>query len=274
MGGDAIRVCLSSSIAALVALCFLGSAPGAAAGFEDGFPSLRVSMTGPAGPIPKGQAATYTAVVTNQGTGPATGEESSLSLSSYRVNGERPVPNPYLSVAPAQGSCELKKFPSRFGDYHSAECLLDTIPAGGSVEVTATVEINESMDHNAFVGFQQGGRAHVTTLVDSPPEITGSNKIRLSGVPDSCATGDFTLKAKAKGAKKMSATLRGPLNASGRPEDGGFSDTKKLKTVQGDKLTARIKAGSLDPAFYEVKLAAKYEDKPKQKAGILFQRCP
>jgi len=263
------------ALAGIAVLAAFGwAAPATPAGFSEGFPDLRVSMTGPAGPIPKGQAATYTTVVTNGGTAAATDSESILSLSSYRVGGERPVPNPYSSAESTQGTCVDSNFDSKFGTYYGKECSLGEIAPGASVTVTSVVEINESMDHNSFISNSEGGLAEVTTLVDSPPVTSGSNKIKLRGLPDACASEDFKLKAKAKGAKKVKATLRGPLNAEGKPLDGGFSRTRSLAKAKGAKLKASIEVAKLEAAYYEVKLAAKYKSKSKQKSSVLFQACP
>lgn len=179
------------------------------------------------------------------------------------------MPNPYLAFAPTD-SCARDRWDTKFGTYYFLNCNLPLAP-NESVQVYSTVQINESMDHNAFV--DGAGSAVVTTLVDAPPVKSGSKKIKVKGLPDGCASSDFSLKAKARGAKKIVATLRGPLNADGKPEDGGFSDSRKLETAKGAKLKAPVDVGKLESAYYEIKLAAKYDGKPKQKASVLFQSC-
>jgi hypothetical protein len=246
----------------------------AAAGFGDtppddgGFAELETDLSGPPGPIPKGETATYRAMVTNVGTG-AADAEATVGIYTYRVNGERPVQNPFRSVVQTgPGECRVELFPSSFGDYHSAVCPVAGLAPGASTEITAIAEVNESMDVHADWTQQV-----VTTLVDAPPQVSGSSKIKLTGLPQACAAGDFTLKAKAKGAKKMTAALVGPLNQFGKPEAGDFSKSRKLETAKGAKLKAPIDASGLQPAFWEIKLAAKYDGKPKQKTSVLFQSC-
>jgi hypothetical protein len=261
-----VRTTLPIALAALAVAAF-GASPMASAGFgEEGFPDLQVSLDGPAGPIPKGQTAEYTAIVTNVGDGPAFPEDE-VGLYSYRVGGERPVANPFVSATVSTGApCRIERFPSSFGDYHSAVCSVDGLAPGESAQIVARAEVNESMDVTA-------GADKVTTLVDAPPVVTGSAKIKLGGLPDSCARSSFTLKAKAKGAKKVVATLVGPLNAEGKPPAGEVAKNRKLSTAKGSKLKADVDAANLDLAFYEIKVAAKYDGKPKQTASVLFQRC-
>ena len=262
-----MRTTFGRALAATLAVIAFGAAPSASAGFGDeGFPDLQVSLDGPGGPIPKGQTAEYTAVVTNVGDGAAFPEDE-VGLYSYRVGGERPVANPFVSATVSTGApCRIERFPSSFGDYHSAVCSVGGLAPGDSIQIVARAEVNESMDMTA-------GTDKVTTLVDAPPVVTGSEKIKVAGLPDSCAHSSFTLKAKAKGAKKVAASLVGPLNSEGKPPAGEVAKNRRLGAAKGAKLKAEVDAGTLDPAFYEIKLAAKYYGKPKQTASVLFQRC-
>ena len=257
----------------LLAVLALGAvAPGAHAGF--GFADLRVSMTGPAGPLPKGEEATYTTTVTNQGDAASEPLDSVVHLSSYRADGERPVNNPYVSATPSQGSCTPSNFDSSFGTYYGQECSLGSIAPGASATVTSVVTLNEAMDHNSYVHGGTGGQATVTTLVDSPPTVTGSEKIKLSGLPDACASKDFTMKAKAGGAKKITVQQRGPLQSTGNPISGEFPKNKKIAVEKGGKAKVPVDAGSLEPGYWELKIVAKFDGKPKQTTLVLFQRCP
>jgi hypothetical protein len=267
MNACGTRVHRGIAAAILVAIAWM--APPASAGFggDGGFADLEVSLSGPAGPIPKGQTADYTAVVTNVGDGAASPEET-IGLYSYRAGGERPVQNPFRSVAQTSGGgCSIARTPSSFGDYHSATCSVGGLGPGQSTTIVATIEINESMDLSSI------GNDVVTTLVDAPPEVSGSKQVKVGGLPRGCAASDFKLSARAKGAKKVTAALHGPLTVEGKPENSGEGFAKKLATANGPKLTARVGAGDLPPAYYGIKLAAKYEDRPKQKASVLFQAC-
>ena len=124
------------------------------------------------------------------------------------------------------------------------------------------------------MGQHTGGIARVTTLVNAPPEVSGSEAIKLRGLPSACAGSDFVLRASAKGAKKLKAGIRGPLNADANPVDGGISNSDDLAKAKGAKLSADVRVGDLEAAYHEIKLAAKYDSKPKQSKTVLFQVCP
>lgn len=230
-----------------------------------------VTLTGPKGPIPKGQTADYTATVAN----PSLFSEAGLALvlGSYRVEGDRPVPNPYSDYNSTSGTCAPEDFPSKFGTYYSLSCSLGTLAPGATARVTTTVEINESMRQYADV--EPGdARGELITYVSAPPVIEGSSKIKVKGLPEGCASETFTLKVKAKGAKKITGRIDGPRSADGKPAPFHDSDTEKLDNVKGSKLKQRIEIDGLVPDFYyEASLAAKYKRGPKQKSTVLFQAC-
>jgi hypothetical protein len=233
--------------------------------------AVTVTMTGPEGPIPKGNTAEYTATVVNRSGFSEPGV--SLVVGSYRAEGDRPVPNPYRAFSSTKGSCAREDFPSKFGTYYSLNCALGTLTPGATVRVTASVEINESMSQYADVepGY---GRDELITYVSAPPVIEGSSKIKVKGLPEGCASRPFTLKVKAKGAKKITGKIVGPRSADGKPVSFYDSDTEKLDTVKGSKLKQRIEVDGLVPDYYyETSLAAKYKHGPKQKSTVLFQVC-
>jgi hypothetical protein len=233
---------------------------------------LAVSISGPQGPIPKGDAAEYTATVANSSGFSEPGV--SLELSSYRLQSSRPVPNPFRDFSSTKGSCTPTDYPSKFGPYLTLSCAIGNLAPGASARVTASVEINESMELYASLG-AYSPQDSVITYVNAPPEISGSTKLKLKGLPDGCAGESFTLKAKAKGAKKIVGRIDGPRTADGKPAPLDESVSEKLKAARGSKLKRSVEVDGLAPAFfYEIVVSAKYRNGPKQQSTALFQVCP
>jgi hypothetical protein len=111
-----------------------------------------------------------------------------------------------------------------------------------------------------------------TVRANFPARVECSSKIKLKGLPNSCVDRDFNLTASAKGAKKITAALAGPYNEwGGRPFESGVSG--KIAAGKGSKLKFKVPLGEERPSFYNVKLAAKFENGPKQKSEVLIQRC-
>jgi hypothetical protein len=102
--------------------------------------------------------------------------------------------------------------------------------------------------------------------------VTGSKKVKLTGLPAGCSTGDFTIHAvtKVKGVKKMSASL----------ELGTYTPEGELqvweKVVRGSRLTAKVPASRLPPVLgvsYELKVKAKRGAAGPLKLSVTFQPC-
>jgi hypothetical protein len=247
------------------------------------FGANSVSQTGSPDVVKKGNDVTYTVTVTN--TGSSVEDETNVALLTLKAGGERPADNPYKSVVPSQGSCQIASSGSSFGDYHSASCPLGSLAPGASAQITAISTVNEGADHDATLvgcfgsGFSCGpvfgspNSAIARTLVDAPPVIEGSKKIKVKGLPAGCADRDFKLTATAKGAKKVTGAYSGPRTEEGGPALDEDFEQRSLKTGKGAKLSATIPAGRLSAGYYEIKLAAKYENGPKQKTTIFMQRC-
>lgn len=89
-------------------------------------PDVEVSITGPAGPVAGGSKVTYTATVTNNGSGPAPGTLAMLSVDGQaRVN----------SATPSAGTCASNKLVKGF------RCSLGTIQQGNSVVITVVATV-------------------------------------------------------------------------------------------------------------------------------------
>ena len=229
---------------------------------------VTVSLSGPKGPLPKGTEADYTARVTN--TSGVSESGLSLLIGSFRVEGDRPVPNPYSAFS---SNCSAENFPTGFGTYYSLSCALPTLGPGASTQVRTSAEINESMRQYADID-PGDERANLVTYVSAPPVVEGSKKVKLKGLPDGCASEDFKLKVKAKGAKKITGRIDGPRDADGKPAEFGEGTSDKFKAAKSSKLKTRIAVADLVPdAYYEISVAAKYDGKPKQKSVALVQVC-
>jgi hypothetical protein len=188
---------------------------------------------------------------------------------------QTPVDNTYLSFVTSNGTCTAS------GSSH--ECFFGNIPAGGVVTLTASIQANESFAQTVSVfrcvvqtncEFEESlGSGASITQVNHPTEFSGSNKIKITGVPATCTNSDFKAKAKVK-AKKVSRTfayLNGPQSEFGTPlpvsgVKGRIAKSKKAK------LKVKIPAGALDPGFYELKFAAKRKGGQLKRSAV-FQVC-
>jgi hypothetical protein len=236
-----------------------------------------VSQVASADVVPAGGTVTYTVTVRNEGEPSEIDEHTAIDLPNFEVDGHGAVPNPYVSITPSQGVCLI----GQIGQYHDAQCDLGVLGPAATVEIVAVVQVNESMDHvAAFIdpgcfglglrgscGYADAdysdNRSQVRTIASSPPVLSGSKKIKIKGLPDGCASQDFTIKARAKGdVKKISAEL---VSAK---QNEGFHE--KLAKKNGNKLAATVPVGDLKPAFfYEIRVASQ----PGGKAIATFQRC-
>ncbi len=225
--------------------------------------------------IAAGGQVTYTVTVSNQGTEPS--EAVFVNLFSLKGHGLG-ADNPYLSASTTQGACPDKSE----GSYHQLVCALGPLASGGSVKIVAVVEVNESMNQiaallpNEFEGGYNDedasdNEAVVRTTASVPPAVSGSKKIKLSGLPSGCAAGDFTLGAttKVKGVKKMRASLYMGFNEEGESQEW-------QKTVLGSHLHAKVPASRLPPelgVFYKLKVKAKRGGAKPLTVTITIQPC-
>lgn len=182
-----------------------------------------VTLEGVSSPtqVPQGATVTHTFTVTNNTVGCTFCDEVyGLDMLLLRTRNDKPVANPFLSVTSSVGACTIAPVDS-FG-YHDASCTFGPrhdMPA--TTTVVATIQANESFDD--FAGLLSGGHSimvvsNTATDVLFAPQVSGSAKIALKGLPDGCAANDLTLKAKAKGGDigRFTATISGP-RLSSRP---------------------------------------------------------
>jgi hypothetical protein len=137
------------------------------------------------------------------------------------------------------------------------------------------------MLQNGFQPIDTGTHTHPVTDVSYPPKSSGSKKIRLTGLPANCASGDLTVKAHVSGAhvSRIVADLTGPAD-----EWGGHQsvDTDAIAHARGSSLTAkvrtsRLKANPLYPEyrFYTLDFTATTKGHPSHELirAVKFQVC-
>jgi hypothetical protein len=221
--------------------------------------------------VRSGEAVTFTMTVGN--TGPDA-EQVDIGTIELRMGGQKSVNNPVESVSSPNGSCSVDPVDS-FG-YHGATCQLN-VPARGTAQITEIVRVNESMDNFAGVLDSRGaivGPADTARVqaIYPPRFLVSSNKIKVKGLPDGCVDRDFQVIITAKGAKKITAGLAGPYDEwHQRLFGSGFS--QKIAAESGKKLELDVPLGRERAGFYDLKLASKYRNAPKQKTEINIQRC-
>ncbi len=226
---------------------------------------LAVSATPSARIVGVGQPVSFDAAVANRGS--ETYEAVFVELSSLRGHGQG-ANNPYTSVSSSQGTCKDSSGSAYGYYYYNWVCELGPLAPGASAAIKATVTVNESMNHfvtlipNAYEGGYQdedNSNNEVTDRItaSAPPSISGSKAIKLRGLPQGCAPGDFTLRAstKAPGVKKMSASME-----LGFDEEGVGHFWQKV--VRGTKLVAKVPVSRL-----AVELGKSYTLHVKAKRG-------
>ncbi len=224
-------------------------------------------------PVARGASVTYTTTLTNEGT--ETFEGVGLNLYGLGVGTAKAVPNPYESAAPSQGECSLEPA----GDYHQAVCSLGSLAPGASAAVTSVVRANVSTDNVAGLLRCDVGPDSCTAFSDDDPsddavtarttvivapQISGSAKVKLEGLPDGCLDGDTRIKAKAKGGKvkEIKAKLIG-RNVS-----------EPLGRALGNKLTFTLPGSELEQArFYELNVNVTRKGGPGLKRAVEVQAC-
>jgi Domain of unknown function DUF11 len=248
----------------------------ASPGSAQAAPDLAISQTQSASVVSKGAQVTFDAVIRNVGTEtyPAVFAEMS-SLGGHGSGAD----DPYVSASTTQGVCTIKSGSAYGYVYHFVVCELGSLAPGASVHITATVQANQSANYfanllpNAYEGGYQdndnsNNAASGRVTVSIPPTITGSKKIKLTGLPAGCATGDFTFRATAKvaGVKKMKASIFFP-----GPEGGSWAKTATGATLKGTIPVSRL-SDELG-LFYKLKIKAKRGGGKHLTKVVEFQPC-
>jgi hypothetical protein len=239
---------------------------------------LAITQTQSATVIDKGGKVTFTVEVKNVGTVDNESVFAELdSLAAY----ERGADDPYLSFSTSQGSCKDVSGAAYGTVYHVLVCELGALKVGAKAQITATVQANQSAYYtaallpNAFEGgYSDANNSNNSVTgrvtVSTPPVVSGSRRIKLTGLPTGCATGNFTFRAvaKAKGVKKMKAVL---FYWDG---DEGVTWTKR---TNGNALKAQVPVSKLSNELekvYKLKIKAKRRGgKPPLITIVSFQPC-
>ncbi len=242
---------------------------------------LAISQVPSAKAVKPGGLVTINVTVTNLGTDPANPNgDGNVNLNLYSWGAHaRPTNNPYQSVTPSQGSCNIELV----GKYQNAYCTLGPLAPGASAQVIAVVQANEPADHFVqLLGYanqisdysddndsnnESALRINASSLV-----LSGSKKIKLKGLPDGCASGDFTLKAVAKvtGVKKIVASL-----SLGFDQEG-FGQTWQ-KAANGNHLRAKVPVSRIfEPQLgklYKLNVKVKRRGGGGLKRIVSFELC-
>jgi hypothetical protein len=233
--------------------------------------------------VNRGENVAYVVTVTNIGSET---EYAELSTLITRSNGGVSVPNPYVSFSFSKGPCHEDPFPSPNGTYQGLQC--DPVPfaPGETARLDAQIQANESMTHmvtyfpcsqfdGEIVCDRFPGPSHSeTTSVIYPPEITGSKKLRLRGLPEGCVPGDLELTARTSvEVRKLTASISFPHTEWGGRPDGSYR-AGKIDQTEGNRLEVKIADGRLSEGnFYELKFVATRKGAPKLKRTVEFQVC-
>jgi hypothetical protein len=232
--------------------------------------------------VKPGGLVTVTATVKNFGTEPPPYgnvyvELDSLADHAYGADA------PYRSANPSVGSCNIQSGEAFGTTYHYVVCDLGALAPDDSAQITATMQVNQSIHHGAVLlpspyegGYTDDKNSNNASgdriAIDKPPTITGSKKLKLQGVPNGCFSGDFTLRAVAKGThvKKMMASIYLGLDEIG---DGQF-----FKKVQnGTHLVAKIPVSQIFAPLlakeYVIHVKAKRAGRKPYEALIAFTVC-
>jgi hypothetical protein len=234
---------------------------------------VTVTQTDTPDPVDQGGTVTLQTTITNTG---GNIPDLRAHVRITRPGSQTPVDDTYLSFSTSQGNCGAPVGGS------SAECVFGPVAPGASVTLNATVTANESFAQtvSAFTciappqcDFENPvGSGGSTTQVDYPTAFKGSSKVKMKGVPAECTNSAFKLKAKSKKANRMFAYLKGPFSEFGTPLPvSGVSG--RIKKTQGSKLKVKVKADTLDPGFYELKVSAKRKGKGAVSRTATFQVC-
>jgi hypothetical protein len=263
------------AVTSVVVLALL-AVPSAAPAFEDDLgvtQSLSATRAKPGGTI------SVESTVTNVGT--RAQPETFVELGTLAAY-ERGANDPYVSFSSSQGSC-VDNSAEAFGTvYHDLVCTLGALAPGQTAVVHASMQINQSAVHSTILlpNDHEGGYLDANHsndagsqafYLDVPPTVSGSKKIKLLGLPQGCATGDFTLTAKSKIARTKKMRVNAELGLG--EEGSGLTFSKQVK---GRKISMSIPASKAEPQLtgsYTVVVKAKLGGGHALKTTIEFTRC-
>jgi hypothetical protein len=127
------------------------------------------------------------------------------------------------------------------------------------------------MTHTVYLKDPLSGVSEEDTSVVYPPELSGSKKIKLRGVPEDCETGDFTIRARVKATdvRRLIGKLRGPYEEGWSGHAGG----SQRELARSNRLAFEISAETMRDGFYELQFVARRKGAPQLKREVKFQLC-
>ncbi len=240
--------------------------------------SVTVTGSASAEVVDRGATVTDTFTVTNSTPGCTSFCDGvySLDMLLVRSKSDAPVDNPFLSVTTTFGTCRVDPVDS-YG-YHYAVCdfgPLSAMPA--TIQVVATIQANESFDN--FAGISEDRQSIMETVnaiteVIYPPDVSGSEKLVIKGLPAGCASQDLKLKARAKGdIGRFTATLAGPRDEWGARYPDSFGKTIARATGQSH-LKVKVPVSKLTSrGFYLITFQAVSKGHPTLAKKVNLQVC-
>jgi hypothetical protein len=243
---------------------------------------IGVTQTPSARVVKPGGLVTFTIEVKNLGDTPNQYSGVYVELASF-ADGALGADAPYKSFSTTRGSCADNSSPAFGTVYHYIDCDLGTMNPGDTAQITATAQVNQSINHSTVLMPSASGGEYFDDnnsnnasgqriAADFPPQISGSGKLKITGVPDGCVPGDFTIHVTAKGThvKKVQASI-----------DLGFDDNGYgmffKKQQNGTHLTARIPASKIfAPRLaqqYKLHVKAKRAGRKPYEQVIAFTMC-
>jgi hypothetical protein len=259
----------------LVVLSAVLALPAAAQASHD----LGVTQTPSSTLVKPGQTMTIDSTVSNVGT--EAYDNVYVELGSLGGHGKA-ADDPYLAFSSSQGSCEDQSAEGYGMLYHFLVCSLGPLNPGQTAQIHAVIQFNQTMNHDTTLlpnpyegGYTDNGNSdnarHDNVFLDVPPKVTGSKKLKLVGLPDSCIKGDFNLTVIAKAAN----VKKTKLSAGFGYDDEGVGQLFG-KSAKGNRLTAKVPASKaaieLDRSW-EIKAKARIKGGKKLKTVIEYKRC-
>jgi hypothetical protein len=247
--------------------------PGVASGAFD----LAITQTESATVVDKGGLVNFSVDVENVGT---ENDEAVFAELGSLAAFARGADTPFQSFSTSQGTCADRSAPAFGTVYHFIVCELGALAPGASAHISATVKVNQSAVFSSFLlpnafegGYTDANNSNnhdgARVTASSPPVITGSPKIKVTGLPKGCASDDFTFTARAKvpGVKKMKAVLFYWEGSEG---------VTWTRVAKGNRLKAKVPVSRLPNELgktYKLKIKAKRGGGKRLTRTVEFELC-
>jgi hypothetical protein len=267
------------AVAAVAAAMALPAAATASEGTD-----LALTQSASSTLVKKGETVTLTITVENRGS------EANLGGAGVQMiglgGGDDLTDNPYQSVTTTQGSCADESV----GRIAQEFCRIGHVAPGATVRITAVVQMNETMNHDAGLAFEgesgpssgeysdangANNGSFLKISASAPPLLTGSAKIKLPVLPKGCVSGDFPLKivVAAPQVKKVAASLFLGFDRNGEGQEW-------QRVAHGPRLQATVPGSQMleyhHPFLnttYQLKIKARLKGGRRLTRTVGFQLC-